>query len=117
MTDFEAESSRRVSETIAYCLRQTRKYGAGLIVCILFLATILKGMPLHGVSHVVGLPALAATMFFFVKTIQFSAIALSSWWIDKDFRNKGHSTFAESDYVQPKSRSGRRRTPSQKGDR
>lgn len=111
MSDYEAEQSQKATRTIAYFIWQVRRYGTGLVLCVLFLITILKGMPLHQLWPLLGTITLIATLFFFVKTVQFAGMALSSWLLEREFRRKGsNKQLTSSEYTPPKSRSGRRRT-------
>jgi hypothetical protein len=109
VTDFEAEQTKKASETKAYSVRQLWKYGSGFLGCILFLTAILKGMPLHRLWPALGVLTLAVTMFFFLKTMEFGVIALSSWLIEGGHRPKG-TISSSSGYAPSNSRSGRRRT-------
>jgi energy-coupling factor transporter transmembrane protein EcfT len=110
MQNYEAEGSENAKRTISYFMAQVQWYGVGLLGCILFLATILKGMPLHQLWPLFGTITLIATLFFFIKTVQFAGMALSSWWLEWEFRRKGESKqLTSSDYSPPKARSGRRR--------
>jgi hypothetical protein len=71
---------------------------------------ILKGMPLHQLWPMLGTVTLLATLFFFVRTVQFAGMALSSWWLEREFRRKRKSEeVTSSEYTPPRHRSGRRR--------
>jgi hypothetical protein len=110
MSDYGDKQSQTASELISYQAGQARRYGAVLVLCILFLTTILKGMPLHQLWPLLGTVTLIGTLFFFVKTVQFGGLALSSWLLEREFRRKEAGPKSpNSDYVPPKSRSGRRR--------
>jgi cell division protein FtsW (lipid II flippase) len=110
MADYETQASEDAKRTISYFIVQVQRYGAGLVLCILLLTTILKGMPLHQLWPLLGTVTLIATLFFFIKSVQFAGMALSSWWLEREFRRKGKSKqLTSSDYTPPKTRSGRRR--------
>jgi len=71
---------------------------------------ILKGMPLHQLWPMLGTVTLLATLFFFVRTVQFAGMALSSWWLEREFRRKRKSEeVTSSEYTPPRQRSGRLR--------
>ena len=110
MRDYKAEGSENAKRTISYFIAQVQGYGVCLLACVLFLATILKGMPLHQLWPLFGTITLIATLFFFIKTVQFAGMAISSWWLEREFRRKGESKqLTSSDYSPPQPRSGRRR--------
>jgi hypothetical protein len=111
MNDYASEQTRLAAQKLAEFISQARKFGAGLLLCVLFLTVISKGMPLHELWPLLGTAAVLVTLFFFVKTVQFAGMALTTWLIEREPERKSQEGPVNTpEYTPPKSRSGRRRS-------